>query len=103
MAPAASGSRGDGGGDGNVDDADEDAAVAAVYVPHIPGYNRVFAQVSAQPPPSNLPLLHAAALSVLPATIVSPQHAWPVADFISIMPRRLMKPMLEDVERYGNC
>ena len=56
MAPAASGSRGDGGGDGNVDDADEDAAVAAVYVPHIPGYNRVFAQVSAQPPPPNLPL-----------------------------------------------
>lgn len=46
------------------------SAAAAVYVPHIPGYDRVFTH-----------------------------HTWPVADFFSFIPRPLMKAMLEDIER----
>jgi hypothetical protein len=68
-------------------------AVAAVYVPHIPGYDRVFTHVSD------------VAVNAPPGTICDHsyrdvwQHAWPVADFLSVIPRRLMKAMLEDVER----
>ncbi len=60
-----------------------------MYVPHIPGYNRVFTHVS-----------HAAAAAAAAAIICKEmfgQHSWPVADFISIIPRRLMTAMLQDM------
>jgi len=44
--------------------------VASVYVPFVPGFHRVFTH-----------------------------HTWPVADFISIIPRRLMTAAMEDVTR----
>jgi hypothetical protein len=33
-------------------------------------------------------------------TLIFLQHSWPVPDFISIIPRRLMTTVLDDIERW---